>query len=510
MLAHTQLKYLVLRAQVAHHLEAPIEPWARAFWPLAVVDGAGDQLRPSVSALFGAAPPDVVEALCDAHPVLDSATRPLRPLLELLALLPPVAGAAACRAALTAWSGSCDASNGPFGIIIDDDSTSELCACAASQLQALGVRNVALDISACKPDQKLLRAVEPLLAQQITPGGMQILQLTMRGASIEEILVAVLPRCKAGLRSLRVQRRTVVLSSAIIEAIAVLHSLEHLVLPHLEPSGLPTEAVLATLPALPRLHSFSIRIGQSTTFWMGCISQMTALQALDIHLALAKITSSQLGDAIAHLRALTCLSLSGSLGFDSDSDDSEDEEADYASARPALQAILTRAPKLQHLDLSNMTLAGGQKHRPSDGALDICAAVAGAALASLTRLDLCASNVNLSFGEMQPVCAHLAALTRLRELHLSRNFVKDSGAARLATCMVEFTSLQSLGLSCCDIGPAGVAALAPALHQLANLTRLDLSDNSGVSAECAEQLAHELRMHAAGGVLSSLKRARMS
>ena len=109
---------------------------------------------------------------------------------------------------------------------------------------------------------------------------------------------------------------------------------------------------------------------------------------------------------------------------------------------------------------------------------------------------------------MRPVCTHLAQLTRLRELHLSRNPINDSGAVRLAPCIAELTSLQGLGLSRCDIGPAGVAALAPALQQLANFTRLDLSDNRGVSTECADQVAREVGMRAAGGVLSSLKRAR--
>ena len=110
---------------------------------------------------------------------------------------------------------------------------------------------------------------------------------------------------------------------------------------------------------------------------------------------------------------------------------------------------------------------------------------------------------------MQPVCVHLATLTRLRELHLSRNPIKDSGAARLVPCLAEVTSLQCLGLSRCDIGPAGVAALMPALRQLAHLTRLDFSHNRGVSAECTEQLARELGMRTAGGVLSSLKRPRI-
>ena len=56
------------------------------------------------------APPDVVEALCEAHPVLDTASRPLRPLLELLDLLPSVADAAACHVVITAAPATCDAS----------------------------------------------------------------------------------------------------------------------------------------------------------------------------------------------------------------------------------------------------------------------------------------------------------------------------------------------------------------------------------------------------------------
>ena len=503
----------LLRAQVAHHLEAPIQPWARAFWPMAVDDDEGTQLRPSVAALFAAASPDVVEALCDAHPALDPATRPPCTLLKLLALLPPVADAAACRAALAAASASCDASNSPFCSTIDD-SAPELCVRAVSQLRELDVREAALEFSGYKVANQtaILRAAEPLLAQQTAPGGMQVPQITLSSTLLNtpraEILVAALPRCKAGLRSLRVHGQDVMLRGTAIEAMATLHSLEQLVLPHFNPSHLPGEAVLATLPTLPRLQSLGIRIGHSATFWTGCIARMIALQALDVHLMLDGLKAHQLGDAIARLRALTRLSLSGRLDFAPDSDNSDDEEPTYQSSQPAPQAVLFRAPKVQHLDLSDLTIYG-EEDCPSGVARNLCAAVAGAALPALTRLDLCASNVTLSWPEMQPICAHLAALTRLCELNLSRNPIKDSGAARLVPCVAELTSLQNLGLSRCDIGPAGVAALTPALRQLAHLTRLDFSHNRDVSAECAGQLARELGMRAAGGVLRSLKRLRI-
>ena len=160
------------------------------------------QLRPSVAALFDAASPDVVKAICDAHPMLDSATRPRCPLLKLLALLPPAADSAACRAALTAWCGSHDASNGPFCIMINNDSTPELCARAICQLQALGVRNVALELSGYKLDQTLMRAVEPLLAQQTAPGGMPVLQLTVSPANYSTRADRRVSRgCAAALRS---------------------------------------------------------------------------------------------------------------------------------------------------------------------------------------------------------------------------------------------------------------------------------------------------------------------
>ena len=499
-----------------------MQPWARAFWPMAVVHDAGVQLRTSVAALFAAASPDVVDALCQAHPVLDSAVRSGLTLMELMSLLPPIVDAAACRAAVRAAPGSCDAKGDVFRIAIDNDSTPELCARAVSQLRALGVREVALAISASKDRDHAapLRAVEPLLAQLDAPGGMPLVQLTLEGtvfglhslavdrATGEAALVALLPRCKAGLRSLHVWGAAIRLSSTVVEAIAMLHSLEHLELPHFEPSRVPAEAVMATLPALPRLRSLDIQIDGSTAFWTSCIAQMTDLQALSVHLTLDGLKASQIGAATVHLHALTRLSLSGGLdfGYDSDDgDDSDDEGLIYRSAMPALRTVMASVPNLQHLDLSDLT-TGGQEDRPSAVALDLCAAIAGAALPALTRLDLCASNVALGWEDLQPVCAHLAALTRLRELHLSRNPIKDSGAARLVPCLAEVTSLQSLGLSRCDIGPAGVAALAPALRQLAHLTRLDLSHNRGGSAECAEPLARELGMRAAGGVLSSLKR----
>ena len=121
---------------------------------------------------------------------------------------------------------------------------------------------------------------------------------------------------------------------------------------------------------------------------------MTALQALDVHLTLDELTAAQFGNAIVHLRALAHLSLSGCLDFGYDSDASDNDEAAvyHGVALPALQKLLSSAPELQYLDLSDLA-SDGQECRPCAQARDLCAAVADAALSALTRLDLCASRL---------------------------------------------------------------------------------------------------------------------
>ena len=244
--------------QVAHQLEAPIQPWAEAFWPKAVVEDAG--IRPSVAALFAAASPDVVESLCEAHPMLDTTTRSGSTLMELMSLLPPVTDAAACRAAINIAPVTCDVSEHPFNIIIDEESTPDLCARVVSQLQVLGVSKIALEVSgytAADQTACLLRCVELLLAQQTAPGGMPQVHLTLSSTLLstvrEAALLAALPRCKAGLRSLHVLGDDVVLSSTIVEALAMLHSLEHLELPHFEDRRVSGTCDTALAPALAQL-----------------------------------------------------------------------------------------------------------------------------------------------------------------------------------------------------------------------------------------------------------------
>ena len=370
------------------------------------------------------------------------------------------------------------------------------------------MREVSLSLSDFESSDHalLLRAADPLLAQVAAPGGISLVQLSVWsevGSSLRDAaLMAVLSRCKAGLRSLRMRGSKVRLSIQKSEFMATLHSLEHVVLPLRDSFHVSAAVAQAALVALPRLHSLSVDPAGHNPFWTTCIAQMTGLRSLHVHFWLHGMTARQLVSAIAHLHALTRLSLSGHLTLSYA--DSQDSDSMFQHELPALQRVLASVPEVQHLDLSNLSLFS-----QTDCTHALCAAVAGAALPALTRLDLCASNMTLGSEDMQPVCAHLAVLTRLRELDLSRNPIRDSGAVRLAPCAANLTILQRLGLSRCDIGPAGVEALAPALRQLAHLARLDFSHNPGVSAECAEHLARELGMRAAGGVLSGLKQPRI-
>ena len=155
----------------------------------------------------------------------------------------------------------------------------------------------------------------------------------------------------------------------------------------------------------------------------------------------------------------------------------------------ALERALRRLPRLTELRLGACLInAAGAAALASPLAL----------LAALTMLDL-------EDNEIGEVGAHALApalrpLTRLKELRLHRGAVGDNGAAALAPTLVLLTALEVLLLSSNSLSSAGVAALAPSLHHLTRLTNLHLGGNA-MHAAGAQALAPPLALFTALEVL---------
>lgn len=75
---------------------------------------------------------------------------------------------------------------------------------------------------------------------------------------------------------------------------------------------------------------------------------------------------------------------------------------------------------------------------------------------------------------MQVLSIHLTCFPRLERLALASNAIRPDGMKSLSTMLPRLQHLVDLQLPCNFIGDAGVAALAPAVKQLAALTRLEL------------------------------------
>jgi Ran GTPase-activating protein (RanGAP) involved in mRNA processing and transport len=93
----------------------------------------------------------------------------------------------------------------------------------------------------------------------------------------------------------------------------------------------------------------------------------------------------------------------------------------------------------------------------------------------ITFLDL--SDNEFRDAEMAALAPQLAKLSQLTSLVLGGNYFGPGGMAALAPQLAKLSQLTSLGLSFNNFGPAGMAALAPHLAELSQLTSLGLGDN---------------------------------
>ena len=87
-----------LGLQVAHKLNASLEPWPRRFWESATCVRDPSRLTATAAELLKAAPEGLAAALCAAHPALITAAAPL---LRVLVSVPSALDSVACQRALS-------------------------------------------------------------------------------------------------------------------------------------------------------------------------------------------------------------------------------------------------------------------------------------------------------------------------------------------------------------------------------------------------------------------------
>lgn len=111
---------------------------------------------------------------------------------------------------------------------------------------------------------------------------------------------------------------------------------------------------------------------------------------------------------------------------------------------------------------------------------------------SLTTLKL--EHNDLSVRAVRALMVPVTDMRNLTRLEMGGNRLDEQGASALCQALTggPRLTLKVLGLGDCDLGPAGVAALAPALRRLTNLSDLDLNANR-LTARGGTSLSRSLR-----------------
>ena len=183
------------------------------------------------------------------------------------------------------------------------------------------------------------------------------------------------------------------------------------------------------------------------------LSQLPRLAHLTVAGAfMGSAGAAALAAPLGRLTALTCLDLSGN--------------AIAGAGVRALAPALSRLSQLAHLNLSGNMIA--------DAAEAFRAALCH--LPALTALDI-ASNC-IGAHHMAALAPALSRLPRLAHLGLGGNLIGDAGAAALAQPLAALTGLTSLDLGFC-ISARAAASLVPALAGLSRLADLSWCHHAG-------------------------------
>lgn len=542
---------------------APLAPWALLFWLAATRPSTLGPQRPLLTecaaSVLQEAPEELVAALSESHPALQSTQAPL---LTVLAHTPHCAHVAACKSALAPRTHEPGSAARVLPVWLGAEHTREQCAwlaAAITQLQPCP----ALALT-CEP--RGTRAVEPILPLLSAPEGPGVDSITLLpGEGYADEQAVLLLNCAAKARSLRfdnvltrerADRRRRELGqrqASVHKALAELGSfglLEHLAFSQNVFCDSDASWLRDALDGrLPKLRSFS---------WLACAcsyEQRTASLLADCLRLLAQLPSLQslavtdtfvthevvrepwarLAAQLSGLKGLTQVVFAGTRarrridggGLDLDWGAALGAQDRVAVLGPALGALT----RLAELDLSGCSAGGGGalvrglaavmsrlRHlRALDVSVNalLCTHAGGAAatpacevaaqllaacapLTALTRLNLAQCALDGAAPGASACLQALARLTGLQWLDLSRNALQDGSLLLPLSALVR---LQHLRLQECQLRQGELNALAGALGALTALTCLDMSFNGGVDKEALAACAAHLGLVLEAGVM---------
>ena len=251
-------------------------------------------------------------------------------------------------------------------------------------------------------------------------------------------------------------------AAALAPSLGLLTTLNSLVLGNLNINADGAAALALALQALTALTELSLlRNDFGAAGVAPALSRLSLLQVLDLTDCTPGEEGMQaLAPALSHLSRLKELKLTRS----------------YIGTRGAAALALS----LSHL--TSLTMLGLLDNRLfAEGAQALAPGLSH--LSSLQVLQLADNNVGYSYGgggvhAVTALAPSLALLTELTELWFMGNGLGVAGSLSLAPALGRLSQLQSLELAANDIGADGAAALAPHLGLLTALRMLDPSTNS--------------------------------
>ena len=505
--------------QVAHFLEADLQPWAavladKLFQPVRMVPArrasevqaaaTGSSARATALAASRRAAriEKVWRHLDELAPLGDAVDAVLRasrlPLREHLLIAP------------AEWQPAVISSHAEEFVLAIDFATAGMCRDAIWAVSGMHVRSIHLDLQSSSDaafDGGAEPTAEVVCAALASLPNLRALKLSNGGAAQSRMLAIFESGLSRLTRLMNLHLSCNAISAASAVALAISPRLERLTaLRVLEVSGnwlsvAGVDMLAEVLCRLSRLDylDFSRNIGQSSVAASAALAdplgRQTALKILNLSENCFTAAAMQcVAPELARLTRLRHLDLWR-----------VDMPPEGAAA---LAPVLSRLTALTLLDLSDnrMWAEGMQSLAPSLRCLpqlvflglsrtfhhvDVATAF-GSPLGLLTALtELTLHHNDLGAAGAAALARGLSRLSHLADLMWECSAMGAAGAAAFAPALAVLTALTSLSLSCNEFGPSGAEALAPALRRLSRLAELDLGGNE-IEADGAAALAPAL------------------
>ena len=489
--------------QVAHFLDADLQPWAAALAAALFTEAACPAAGAQPSDQLGGGREQAEVAPANKHcerwqaawrrvgelarldGAADAVLRAWRlPLLEQLPRTlaewqPAVISSHAVNGALRLDFATAAACRGAMHGLHDVHSLSFDCTtpCQARSLPSTQKINLTLHALATMPALRSL-AIDICWALWTKPGHIRAVQalppalsclpqlssLRLNGVVVGAVALAPLLRSLTALTALDLRNHDIGVDGAAALAPA-LSRLSHLAFLCLDANCIDAADVVALAPSLGSLTALTALVGCRNRFGdAGAVALAPALGRLS-RLATLDLSSNQIGAAGTAALAISLMVLTALTVLDL-SDHTFGDAGLWLTASEVLVPALRRLPQLAALDFA--------QHR-----IGVAGAVALAQpIGTLTALTaLCLYANELGDAGAEALVPALSRLQQLQDLHLGINDIGATGAAALAHPLGALTTLPALYLDTNEVADTGAQVLAPALSRLSQLEVLHLAYN---------------------------------